>query len=119
MMIVLKTKVRVDDEDDEVDDDKHDDDDESQNRIRNDGGEDEVDHDEEDKGRHRRSHSKTIRVVGDEDPSRSRRRRPLRRHDPKRNVKNPIGTAAAARTRIPNPTSGHLKVNILIGPLDT
>ena len=48
MMIVLKTKVRVDDEDDEVDDDKHDDDDESQNRIRNDGGEDEVDHDEED-----------------------------------------------------------------------
>jgi len=48
MMIVLKTKVRVDDEDDEVDDDKHDDDDESQKRIRVDGGDDEVDHDEED-----------------------------------------------------------------------
>ena len=47
-MIVLKTKVRVDDEDDEVDDDKHDDDDESQKRIRVDGGDDEVDHDEED-----------------------------------------------------------------------
>ena len=59
-MIVLKTKVRVDDEDDEVDDDEHDDDDdESQKRIRVDGGDDEVDHDEEGEGgRHRRSHSK-------------------------------------------------------------
>ena len=62
-----------------------------------------------------RSHSKRIRVIDDDNPSRSRRRRPLRRHDPKHNVKNSIGTAAAARTRIhgdsknSNPTFGHLK----------
>ena len=36
-----------------------------------------------------------------------------------RSLKIAIGAAAAARTRIPNRTSGHLKVNILIGPLDT
>ena len=92
-MIVPKTKVRVDDDDDEVDHDEDDDDDQSQKRIRVDGG--------------------------DDDPSRSRRRRPLRRHDPTHNVKNLIGTAAAARTKIPNPTSGHLKVENLIQPLDT
>ena len=60
------------------------------------------------------THSKTCAP-----PRRPLRRRPLRRHDPKHNVKNPIGTAAAARTRIPDPTSGHLKVRIRIGPLDT
>ena len=36
-----------------------------------------------------------------------------------RSLKIAIGAAAAARTRIPNRTSGHLKMNILIGPLDT
>ena len=60
------------------------------------------------------THSKTCAP-----PRRPLRRRPLRRHDPKHNVKNPIGTAAAARTRIPNPTSGHQKVKVLIQPLDT
>ena len=36
-----------------------------------------------------------------------------------RSLKIAIGAAAAARTRIPNRTSGHLKMKILIGPLDT
>ena len=34
-------------------------------------------------------------------------------------LKIAIGAAAAARTRIPNRTSGHLKVNSRIGPPDT
>ena len=36
-----------------------------------------------------------------------------------RNIKNPIGTAAAARTRIPKRTSGHLTVQVLIQHMDT